>query len=128
MAAIFHDIDRFIDQNTYGPVAALVSDVDTDRYCIIQPFNYYAVYRDKTIYVVLPTSFSGTSFVCNDSFVTGKFTANNLQIVCSNASFHTVYDIFGRNDFTKVILSREMKSFSLTDILNMCIEHGIFLL
>lgn len=128
MAALFHDIDTFIAQRTYGPVAALVSDVDTIRYCIIQPFNYYAVYRDRAIYLVMPASFRSPSFVCNDSFVTGKFTANSLKIVCSNASFHTVYNVFDRHDFRKVILSREMKPFSLADTLNMCIQHGIFLL
>lgn len=129
---LFNDIGHFFEMNSYGPIAALVCDAGLNRYCIIQPYNYYIIFRDKTIYLLLPSALREKKMSCTNvanSLMAAKFTETGLSYTCTtNTSFEHIFNIFKNNHFTKVVISREIKFFTIIALLNTCIEHGIFTL
>lgn len=128
---MFDDIGHFFGMNSYGPIAAMVCDAGSNRYCIIQPYNYYIIFRDKTILLLLPSTLRNKKFACTNlanSLMAAKFTEAGLSYTCTNTSFEQIFNIFRENKFTKVVLSREIKFFTVIALLNKCIELGIFTL
>lgn len=55
---LFSDIFDFIELHSFGPVSILFTDIGNKRFAIIQPSNYFLVYENKSLYLLISNTTS----------------------------------------------------------------------
>lgn len=123
---IFNDIAKFIEYNSFGPISILFTDIDKKRFAVIQPLNYYIVFENREIYLLINSSLNN-----NDRENAVKFTRAGHFKVTSAIKKAQIYNIIKTtaNPIYRFILVNEKSKDSKITIdvlLNKCIEKGIF--
>lgn len=129
----FSDIYTFVKRHSIGPVAITVRDIKDVRYCIVHPYNYYFVHRNKEIYVLLPTTMSSNEHSCDKQQTpAARITKDGIDHVCVNVTFTQIYRMLQRVSEVKqtykdvLFEDNRVNSYTIEEILNRCIEKGIF--
>lgn len=132
---MFGDLFQFVAANSYGPTAASVRDIGKIRYCIIYPYNYHLVFQHETIYMILPEVLvSKRSISCFDKkYAALKINKSGMQSVCIAIGFAHVRNVVRHIETVKFVLfnkndseNNTIESHTIEELLNRCIEIGIF--
>lgn len=120
---MFGEIFNKISEISYGPTSIVFSNFYNSknqlvRVSRIDPYNYYLVCFDGNIYILLLDCDGGSEcLVVNSSSVSKK--------KCINITPTQIEGILERGS-SKIIISREVKSMRLEELINLGIERGIF--
>ncbi len=120
---MFGEIYTKIAEISYGPTSIIYSNFvnkrgQTIRVARIEPYNYYIVCFDGNIYILLLDCNGSTEcLVVNSSKKSTKS--------CINITPIQIEEILTRQSF-KLVISREVKSMSLEDLINLGIKGGVF--
>lgn len=125
---MFRNISRFIAAHSYGPASITVSDVGGARYGVIEPYNFYIISSNLVIYVILPGAIAPNVSCDLGAGYTRAFRIDKKgnSIVCIFASPAMVIGNIQRTRSEKFILNRNVEVLRIDDLINKCIELGVF--
>lgn len=122
---MFKVIAGFLAEQSYGPASVTITEIESKRYAKIEPYNYYVVYFDKTINVLLPNGY--VNLKCKDGFTLAlQATAVGNKIGCLQYSIPFVDEQISNNKRKKYTLSRKVEVYTLSELIDKCIELGLF--
>lgn len=118
---MFNPIYEFMAENSYGPTSAIISDVESYRFVLLQPYERYIVFLNSTIYLLVSGSECATPAL--------KIVDGKASRVCLSFSRDYIRKMIMSNENrVKVVLDRSVTSHTIQELLNMCIAKGIFTL
>lgn len=118
---MFFPIYDCIKNYSYGPVSVTFVDIDQYRYARIDPYNFYLINVSKEkIYLIHP----GTIGCENGSIGCIVLDSTSNTRKCLNTSIPTIESIL-KNNPTKIVLSTDVKSFHIEDLINLAISNGV---
>lgn len=120
---MFSNIETFISNNSYGPTAALISDVGSVRYVLIQPYNHYLFQTKKNIYLLRSSEEGDTS----NKTTAIKINKTETKLVYVNYSRSFIQNIMERG-YYKIMLDNSVTSLDMSSLINLCLSRGIFTL
>lgn len=133
MSKIFTEIGEIVAKLSTGPTAALVIEISSNvRYAIVQPYNFYFINNKKSIVLMLTSSRvpPNTNFNAIELFSTDNSRQKDEKKVRQNyiVSKTTINDInkYFTNKHYKFILFKDVKAYTIEEILNRMLELGIF--
>lgn len=119
---MFNPIYTFLKNNSYGPSAAVVSDCGSYRFVKLEPHEEFVVYINSTIYLLV----TGSNCRLGESQAL-KITSTGAKLVCIGFSREYINKQIMENEKReKFVLDRSPSSKKIEELLNLCIEVGIF--
>lgn len=131
----FNDIYTFVQRHSIGPAAISVREIKDVRYCIVYPYNYYIVYRNKEIYMLLPPGMQSNKHICESNQTPAVRVTDGVSgavPTCVNVTFTQMYHMIQQKSSVEFIYKEilfednRVNSYTIEEILNRCIEKGIF--
>lgn len=121
---VFVPLVDFVKDTSYGPTSVVFTDVGAVRFALIQPYNYYFFQEGTTLGFLLPAAWS-TGVTCNEKRAAMFINKNENVIGCTDYSIPTIYRYLS-NNHAKIVLSKSVVQMSLVELVNRCIEEGVF--
>lgn len=118
-------LNQFIANYSYGPASVMISQIGNERYAKIIPYNYYCVYRDKTIYILLPATYAVDVKCDNDRTVAMQISRDGIKKVCVSTSIQKITNALNDNA-VKVTLFTNVATYTIETLINKCLERGVF--
>lgn len=129
MSSIFSDISGIVSKLSTGPASVLVVEISSNvRYAIVQPYNFYFINDCKTIKYLLTASRlpSNADYNAVEFFISDNHQNTNMRYIKSDKTINEIYQYLITNKYYKFVLFKEVKAYTIEQLLNKILEMGIF--
>lgn len=129
MSSIFSDISDIVSKLSTGPASIIVVEISSNlRYAIVQPYNFYLINNGKTIQYLLTSSRipPNSDYNAVEFFISNKDLTTSLKYINSDTNMNDINQYFNTNTNHKFILFKEVKSYTIEQLLNKILQLGIF--
>lgn len=118
---MFSDIADFISKASIGPATVYFADSGNVRCGIIRPYNHHIINTNDSLYILLTTS----RIMGNGGYNSIQFTSSKMNYSNIDVSFDQVVKLISKN-FSKMVLFNDVRAYTIKQMLDRCIELGVF--